>query len=174
MYKESSHLLIRSFILRPSLPLARLRFSSSHLRTMYETSRLRLRAHTPDDIPRLLSLYHDPETNRLMSNAYNFPMTRKTLEDVIFAVDAGNKLAVIIEHKESGAFMGSLTMTIQNSKNRDGVVGIALGKDWRSNGYGTEVLTWLLGFAFKELGLHRVSLQVFAINEAAYTVYEKM
>lgn len=141
---------------------------------MYETSRLRLRARTPDDIPRLLSLYHDAETNRLMSNAYNFPMSRKTVEDTIFGVDAGDKLAVIIEHKESGAFMGSLTMTIQNTKNKDGVVGIALGKEWRSNGYGTEVLTWLVGFAFKELGLHRVSLQVFAINESARAVYEEM
>lgn len=141
---------------------------------MYETPRILLRACTPDDIPRLLSLYHNAETYRLMSNAYNFPMTRKTLEERIFAVDAGDKLAVIIEHKESGAFMGSLSMAVQKSKNRDGLVGIALGEEWRGMGYGTEVLTWLVGFAIKELGLHRVSLQVFAINESAHAVYKKM
>ena len=40
-------------------------------------------------------------------------------------------------------------------------------------GYGTEAIQLLLGHAFGEIGLHRVSLRVLAYNERAIRCYEK-
>jgi RimJ/RimL family protein N-acetyltransferase len=43
----------------------------------------------------------------------------------------------------------------------------------RGRGHGTEAVMRLLDFAFRDLNLHRVSLQVFADNAAAIRAYEK-
>lgn len=56
----------------------------------------------------------------------------------------------------------------------DAFLGIAIGDpaDW-GHGYGTDAMRVLLRFAFTELNLHRVSLQVFGYNTRAIRSYEK-
>lgn len=53
-------------------------------------------------------------------------------------------------------------------------VGIGLGEreDW-NKGYGTDAMRAVLRFAFLELNLHRVSLNVFEYNPRAVRAYEK-
>lgn len=54
-------------------------------------------------------------------------------------------------------------------------LGMGLGErsDW-GKGYGTEAMQLALTFAFDELNLHRVQLSVFAYNERAIALYEKL
>lgn len=54
-------------------------------------------------------------------------------------------------------------------------VGIGIGEeaDW-GKGYGTDAMNIILRFAFQELNLHRVSLNVFQFNERAIRSYEKL
>ncbi|TFY73946.1 hypothetical protein EWM64_g10066 [Hericium alpestre] len=42
------------------------------------------------------------------------------------------------------------------------------------NGYGTEVMRWLVERGFEGLGLHRLALGVFETNERAVAVYKKV
>ncbi len=57
----------------------------------------------------------------------------------------------------------------------DAFVGIGLGeRDYWGRGYGTEAMNILLGYAFRELGLRRVSLTVFEYNPRAIHSYEKV
>ena len=54
-------------------------------------------------------------------------------------------------------------------------LGIGIGdRSCWDRGYGTEAMNILLDFAFGELRLHRVFLNVFALNERARHVYEKV
>lgn len=46
--------------------------------------------------------------------------------------------------------------------------------DYRGKGYGTEALCLLLNYAFSELNLFRVGLDVIATNDRAVHVYEKL
>lgn len=57
---------------------------------------------------------------------------------------------------------------------KDAFVGIGLGdpKYW-GKGYGTEAMALILRYAFMELNLHRVSLNVFSYNERAIRSYQK-
>jgi RimJ/RimL family protein N-acetyltransferase len=57
----------------------------------------------------------------------------------------------------------------------DGWIGIGIGarEDW-NKGYGTDAMNILLRFAFSELYLHRVSLNVFGYNQRAMRCYEKV
>jgi RimJ/RimL family protein N-acetyltransferase len=53
-------------------------------------------------------------------------------------------------------------------------VGIGIGeKEYRGKGYGTDALRVILHYAFTELNLHRVSLNVFEYNPRAIRSYEK-
>jgi RimJ/RimL family protein N-acetyltransferase len=56
----------------------------------------------------------------------------------------------------------------------DGWVGIGLGeREFWGKGYGTEAMRLGLRYAFTELNLHRVSLDVFSYNPRAIRSYEK-
>ncbi len=60
------------------------------------------------------------------------------------------------------------------SAHGDAFVGIGLGeRDYWGKGYGTEAMKLILRFAFVELGLHRVSLDVFDYNPRGVKSYEK-
>jgi RimJ/RimL family protein N-acetyltransferase len=56
----------------------------------------------------------------------------------------------------------------------DAFVGIGIGDpEYRGKGYGTDALRVILRYAFTELNLHRVSLDVFEYNSRAIRCYEK-
>ncbi len=52
-------------------------------------------------------------------------------------------------------------------------IGFGNREHW-GKGYGGEALRLLLDYAFGELNLHRVQLTVFAYNERAIALYEKL
>ncbi|CAL1712833.1 unnamed protein product [Somion occarium] len=80
----------------------------------------------------------------------------------------------IITLKDSGEFAGNLGISMGSSKNRDGVLGITFLHEHWGKGYGKEALRFVLDHCFKALALHRVTLSVFAGNERAIRLYQKM
>jgi RimJ/RimL family protein N-acetyltransferase len=60
------------------------------------------------------------------------------------------------------------------SPHRDAFVGIGIGEpEFWGKGYGTDAMKLILRYAFLELNLHRVSLDVFDYNPRAIRSYEK-
>ncbi len=58
--------------------------------------------------------------------------------------------------------------------NGDSFVGIGIGEpDYRGQGYGTDALRVIERYAFAELNLHRLSLNLFGYNTRALRCYEK-
>jgi RimJ/RimL family protein N-acetyltransferase len=56
----------------------------------------------------------------------------------------------------------------------DSFLGIGLGeRDYWGKGYGSDALNIFLGYAFRQVGLRRVSLTVFEYNPRAIRTYEK-
>jgi RimJ/RimL family protein N-acetyltransferase len=57
----------------------------------------------------------------------------------------------------------------------DAFVGIGIGEsDHWGKGFGSDAMRVLLRYGFLELGLHRVSLNVFSYNERAIRSYQKV
>lgn len=83
-------------------------------------------------------------------------------------------LFVVVELKETGEMIGSLSLRTGFPKNRDATLGIAFRKRFLGRGYGTEAMKWAIGYGFKELGLHRVQLTVNETNERAIAAYTKV
>lgn len=71
--------------------------------------------------------------------------------------------------------LGNAALQEIDPRNRTAELGIFIGEvDRRGLGYGTEASRLLLDFAFQVLGLHSVMLRVFAYNQAACRVYERV
>ncbi|KGQ22232.2 GNAT family N-acetyltransferase [Thermus filiformis] len=73
---------------------------------------------------------------------------------------------------ERGELIG--TVELYDLTPEEGTLGILIGrKDRWGQGYGTEAVKALLGYAFGPLGLKRVRLRTFAHNERAQRAFKK-
>lgn len=80
----------------------------------------------------------------------------------------------IIRRLEDDAPIGFVDLSGFNRINHDAWVGIGIGDpDCWSQGYGADAMRVLLRYAFTELNLHRVNLDVFADNVRGIRSYEK-
>ncbi len=71
--------------------------------------------------------------------------------------------------------IGFLNLSGFNWTAREAWLGVGIGeREYWGKGYGTDAVNILLRFAFQELNLNRVSLDVFEYNERAVRSYEKL
>lgn len=143
---------------------------------MFESSRLRFRAPIPSDLMLLHQWWSDPEIMQFQTTGFiriSRESTNVELFDRWFS-DTGNDVGFIITHRESGEVMGFCNLWGANLKNRSAMLGILLGKPYWGHGFGSEALALLLDYAFTELNFHRVELGVFAFNQRAIHVYQKV
>ncbi|KAH7883196.1 acyl-CoA N-acyltransferase, partial [Phlebopus sp. FC_14] len=76
--------------------------------------------------------------------------------------------------RESGEFMGHCCVNVPEPKNRDGHFSISLFPRFWGKGYGSEATKFTIGYAFRALGIQRISLSVLEGNTAARAVYQKV
>lgn len=80
----------------------------------------------------------------------------------------------MIRTLEDDRLIGLVGMDGIQISNGDAFVGIGLGeREYWGKGYGTEAMRLMLRFAFHELNLRRVTLDVFEYNPRAVRSYEK-
>ncbi|KAF9013509.1 acyl-CoA N-acyltransferase, partial [Cyathus striatus] len=81
----------------------------------------------------------------------------------------------IVEEKEGAAFVGLVGyMPPPDFRNRRTSMSIAFLPQFWNKGYGTEAINFMLTHGFKQLGLHRIALQVYEFNEHAVEVYRRL
>ena len=74
---------------------------------------------------------------------------------------------------EHSALIGIVRLKRVSAENRCADFGIAIERNSWNHGYGTHATRTILRFAFGELGLHRVQLDVLDYNARARRCYEK-
>ncbi len=83
-----------------------------------------------------------------------------------------SRIFAILE--ENGEHVGNIGIHNIDNENRRASLGIVLGdKEKWGQGYGSEALMTVLRYAFRELGLHKVTLRVFQSNERAIRSYKR-
>jgi diamine N-acetyltransferase len=136
---------------------------------------VRLRAIEREDVPTFVRWFNDPEVRQfiLMIRPMSMADEERWVErlperqdDFLFAVEA------LVEGE--WVHIGNVGLHDVDWKNRSAAFGIALGeKQYWGRGYGTKATKTVLRYAFGELNLHRVELEVFAYNPRAIRCYEK-
>lgn len=80
-----------------------------------------------------------------------------------------------IEEKNSGTLIGIIGLKNTDYVNRNAELFLYIGdKNNRGKGFGADALKTMLVFAFEELNLHRISVEVFSYNTQAIKCYEKV
>ena len=138
--------------------------------------RVRLRALERMDIPTLLRWMNDPEVREglLVFKPMSTMMEERWLEgladrpdDYVFGVEA-----LIEGHWRH---VGNVGLHGIERHHRRAEIGIVIGeKDAWGKGYGSEAMALMMRFAFHELGLHRIELEVFESNLRALKTYRAL
>ena len=143
---------------------------------MFEGKLVRLAAVRRDDLALYTRWFSDPELlwfiapQVLRPASYDdevdwYEAMRKDKDQFTFGIHT------IAEDR----LIGNCSLGIQSWRNRAALFGIAIGdKAYWGRGYGTEATHLLMGYAFGELNLNRVELEVYAFNTRAIRSYEKV
>lgn len=133
--------------------------------------RVVLRPLGPEHAADLYAATLEPETRRLTGTHATF--TPERIERWCAEVgERDDRIDLAILAADDGRYVGEVVLNDIDRDNRSAGFRIALAAPAEfGRGYGTEAARLLLGHAFRELGLHRIELQVFDFNERARHVY---
>ena len=122
-----------------------------------------------------LSWLNDREIT-IYTETGTFPTTAEQLEKYIRDTARGPDnvmLAIALRHNDE--HIGNIKLGPINWLHRRGDMGILIGsrESW-GHGYGTDAVRLIVDYAFATLGLHKVTLGVYADHGAAIRSYEKV
>lgn len=140
---------------------------------MFTTNRLLLRGFRDSDLGDLLALRNDADVQRGKTFGPVVPRPTK-YKEFLRSLAEDSALWFTIEMQGTGEFVGHCMVRIHEYKNRDGEFSISLFPRFWGKGYGTEAAMFTVGYAFRALGLQRLSLSVLDGNIAAQRLYTKM
>ncbi len=141
----------------------------------FEGRLVRLRAREPEDEPLLFRWFNDPEVteNLVIRYPLSHAQERQFVERNSSPGYGGANFAV--ESLEEGRLIGGVDLIHASPENRCAGLGIAIGdKQYWDRGYGTDTMITVCRFGFSQMNLHRIELSVYARNERARRVYERV
>ena len=137
--------------------------------------RVLLRAVTVDDVPALMPMFRDAEASRLTgSHDDGEPDEARIRTWYATRRDQDDRLDLAVVERETGNVVGEAVLNEWDPDNESCSFRISLVPGAFGRGLGTEATRLLVGHGFEKLGLHRVSLEVYAFNPRARRVYEKV
>ena len=137
--------------------------------------RVRLRGVRDDDLPVLATWEMDAGRMATLSNWVAPPSQAGAKERIAkWTANQEDDLGFAIETLEDPpVLVGSLGLWGARPKDRCATLGIALGRDYIGRGYGTDAVRVIVGYGFREMGLHRIQLIVAPFNPAGIRAYQK-
>ncbi len=138
---------------------------------MYEGKLVRLRASRVEDAETAAEWLNDLETARLLS--VHAPQPR-ALDEVRARLQTPDKNHFAVETLD-GRLIGTCSAFEIDARDRRCMIGWKIGaRGMRGKGYGSDMIRVFLRYLFHERNLMRVDLGVFAFNESAVHLYEKL
>jgi RimJ/RimL family protein N-acetyltransferase len=143
--------------------------------------RVVLRPFLETDLPAMVEAIADPEVGRLTGSvnsstaAPDAAFDQERLREW-YSTRGGqdDRLDLAIVDRETGDCVGEAVLNEWEPENASCNFRILIGPRGRDRGLGTEATRLVLAHAFETIGLHRVSLEVYAFNPRAQRAYEKV
>lgn len=133
-----------------------------------------LRPFTEVDATAIAEIIEDPEVIRFTFE----PSADLTLERLSTWYgsrgEQADRLDLAVTDRETGAVVGEVVLYDWNPAHRSCVFRTLIGPGGRGRGLGTEATRLIVGYAFEQIGLHRIQLDVYSHNHRARRVYEKV
>ena len=135
-----------------------------------------LRAGERGDVPLFVRWYTDLRTTRtlMMTSPMGEAMEERWFDRMVEAQGTDRFFFVICRRADDRP-VGSIDLHDLDQRNGSASLGIAIGDpDDTGQGYGSDALIALLSFGFDQLRLERIELDVYAFNDRARAVYERV
>jgi RimJ/RimL family protein N-acetyltransferase len=141
------------------------------------TERLLLRPFVESDFEAVHAYASDPEVCRYVSFGPNTEEdTRAFLERAVaqWQQDSPVDYAWAVTRRDQAALIGSCGLHLHAGATYQASLGYVYHRDVWGQGYGTEAARAVVGFGFRELGLHRVYAYYFVPNVGSGRIMEKL
>lgn len=139
--------------------------------------RIMLREFKEEDLGSMRKWVNDPEIVDLLIDEFLYPHTLNYTENylnLILEDKISNEKNFVIADKKTEEYIGSITLTKIDWKNRRAELGIVVGrKELLGKGIGTEAIKLLQKFAFERMNLNKIELELQDYNSHAYKTYIK-
>ncbi|HRF93714.1 MAG TPA: GNAT family protein [Aggregatilineales bacterium] len=139
--------------------------------------KVRLGALNKDDLPTYQKWFSNSEFQRLLNSD---PAMPKTLDSITTWYESASKnkddeYVFGIRALDDDRLLGNCSIFDMSHNSHNAIVGIYIGEpsEW-GKGYGSDAMNVLVRFAFMDLNLHRLELNVFSYNPRAIKSYEKI
>lgn len=133
-----------------------------------------LREFKQEDLVPLRRWVNDVDIVSHLSDIFLYPHSLQASEDFLDGMLDGksDSRGFVIADPQTEDYIGQVSLDGIDWKNRVGTVGIVIAEPacW-GQGYGREALKLLIRFAFQEMNLNRLQLEVYDFNERAYRSY---
>jgi ribosomal-protein-alanine N-acetyltransferase len=136
---------------------------------------VRLRDFVPEDLDATMAIVGDPAVTRWLSfdTRTRADQARRLADDVARARAEPRPDYYLAVEAETAEMVGFARLGLGGG-HRCGEVGYAIRRDHQRRGYATEATDLLLGLAFTDLGLHRVTAATGPDNTASRAVLERL
>ena len=137
--------------------------------------RVRLRGVRDDDLSTLAKWEMDPGRTATLKNRV-VPPSEASAKEFIAKSSANQEggLGFAVETLDDPPLLvGFVGLWGARPKDRCAELGISLGREYIGRGYGSDATRVMVGYGFREMGLHRIQLSVAAFNLAGIRAYEK-
>lgn len=145
--------------------------------TQIETARLLVRRMGEADLAAFLSYRNDPEVARYQS----WQVTTEEQANDFFAYlqgaepgRPGDSFQFAVALRGDNRLIGDVYMRPIDYDERQAEIGYTLGREWQGQGYASEAVAAVLGYAFKSIGLHRIIAVVDQRNLPSITLLERL
>ncbi|GGF46994.1 N-acetyltransferase [Marmoricola endophyticus] len=145
--------------------------------TILTGDRVRLRGLREADVPVLAQWEMDPGRMVTSANQVRPPSEGAARQQVAgwCANDRDDSIGFAVETAgEPSVLIGCLGLSGIRPKDRVATLAISLGREHLGQGYGTDAIRVLVGYAFREMALHRIQLDVWPFNQQAIRAYESI
>ncbi|MBC6972792.1 GNAT family N-acetyltransferase [Bacillus sp. Xin] len=137
---------------------------------------IKLAAIRAEDIEQMALWQEDSEYLRNVDTDAAVPQSLHEIKDhELLKGRKSNGVSFMLRTIQEDILIGFVALHSIEWNNRAGLLAIGIGdKNYRGKGYGAEGLRLILKYAFYELNLHRVGLDVISYNKTAIEVYKKV
>lgn len=141
-----------------------------------DTPRLILRKMRLTDADDMFAYARDPEVSQYLvwTPHRSIEETRGYLQYVISEYDQGLMQDWGIEHRQTGAFIGTAGYFFWDESHRRAELHYCLAKAYWRQGLMPEALRAIIAFGFERMGLHRVEAKTFPANSGSERVLQKI
>jgi RimJ/RimL family protein N-acetyltransferase len=134
---------------------------------------VRLRAREPSDVSQLNAMFDDPDV--LAGLLVTMPQSTEGFREWMAASRGReNQEVFAIETLDDRRAVGICGLEDVDARARAASFGIWIGKPYWGRGYGTDATRTACRFGFRYMNLQRIRLSVYATNEKAERVYERV